>query len=222
MLVPQAAVYPFSSLNDDLRFDRALAGAAAGSSLDEVVATGLPAALGHRALSRAVRGEPVTPVPDDVLDGDPEAQFMLRSMSHLGHGVRVFALPGAYPAHSVLVLVDGSPLWTLGSALSVAGALRAALRDALGLLQVRHYEQADADLGDPPLADFDPTSHLTVRADAGWSIDAEPLDVPAAITALAAAGLVAYLVDTTPADLRALGGVHTGAVLLATSSGAPR
>jgi bacteriocin biosynthesis cyclodehydratase domain-containing protein len=218
-LVPAAAAYPLSDLNRDFQFERTPAGAAAGRSTAELIESGLSTALAYHALAGAVRtGGPVGEVPEQVLLADEEAAFALKSLRHLGRGVQVYPLPGAAPAHAVLAVLDGGPLWTVGAGLSARDALRTALRDALGLAQTQHNEGTAADLGDPLLADFDPRTGRIGGDLEGWAPTADLITVAEVLSRVDDA----YLVDTTPADLRAVGAIITGTVLLAAPRGESR
>ncbi len=219
-LVPHAAVYPFSSVNVDLGFERTRAGAAAGRSRTEIVAAGLSDALAHRGLVAAIRGTAAAyELPATTLESDEEARFALSGLRHLGERVRAYALPGALPGHAVLAVLEGGPVWTVGAGLSAREALRAALRDALGQAQLIAAEGAPADLGDPLLADFDPRTGWTGGDSAPWSLDAPTAETGQMLSSLAGEGLDAYLVDTTTVDLRTTPAITTGSVLLAARSG---
>jgi hypothetical protein len=217
VLVPQAAVYPFSAANADAGFERTTAGAAAGRSVSEVTTAGLDSALAYRGLLAAVRGtDPGYEITDQQCDQDEQARFVRASMAHLGQRVRTYALPGARPGYAVLATIEGTAVWTVGAALSPTGALRAALRDALGQAQLLAAEHAAADLGDPLLADFDPRTRWTDVEAGPWETSAPPVDIDQALARLADDGLDAFLVDTTTDDLRAVPAIRTGTVLLAT------
>lgn len=216
-LVPHAAVYPFSAADRHAAFERTPAGAAAGASRGEIVAAGLAGALAYRGLLRAIRGiEPGRALPDAVAAGDEEARFARDGLARLGLGVRVYALPAAAPAYAVLAVAGERPAWSVGAALSARDAVRAALRDVLGQAQALAAEGTPPDLGDPLLAGFDPrTAWAAGDADpAVWAAGAAT-GLDEALTALASAGVEAYLVDTTPPDLRAAAAIGTGTVLLA-------
>jgi bacteriocin biosynthesis cyclodehydratase domain-containing protein len=217
VLVPQAAAYPLTSVNRDARFERAAVGSAAGRSRLEVVAAGLADALAHRGLLAALRGTAAAyELPAGIVERDEEARFARVSLGHLGQTVRVYALPGARPAYAVLAVLDESRIRAVGAGLSPGDALRAALRDVLGLAQTAAAEGTPADLGATLPADFDPRTTWTEGASGGdgWPEDAPPAETGQVVAALAAHGLDAYLVDTTTADLRAVPAISTGTVLL--------
>lgn len=215
VLVPQAAAHPLSGVNRDIVFERTAAGGAAGRTREEIVAAGLADALGHRALTAAVRGtETAFELPEEVMERDEEAAFARTSLGHLGRRVRAFALPGARPAYAVLAVVDDGSIWAVGAALSPRDALRAALRDALGQAQTIATEGTPADLAGSMPADFDPRTAWAGAESGEWNEDAPPADTETVLAALAAGGMDAYLVDTTTADLSAVAALTTGVVLL--------
>lgn len=222
VLVPQAAAYPLTAVNRDAVFERTAAGGATGRSRREIIAAGLADALAYRGLLAAIRGtETGFELPDTVMERDSEASFARTSLDHLGRSVRAYALPGARPAYAVLAVIDDSPVWAVGAALSPQEALRAALRDALGQAQVIAAEGAPSDLGGTLPDDFDPRTAWTGVEPGEWPEDAAAGGVDEMLTALAAEGLDAFLVDTTTADLRAVGVLSTGMVLLATRPDRP-
>jgi bacteriocin biosynthesis cyclodehydratase domain-containing protein len=222
VLVPQAAAYPLTGTNRDAVFERTPAGGAAGRTRREIVAAGLADALAYRGLVAAVRGTDTGfELPGDLIERDTEAAFARTSLGHLGRRVRAYALPGARPAYAVLAVVDDSPIWAVGAALSPREALRAALRDALGQAQTIAAEGTPADLGGAMPADFDPRTAWTGVEPGEWHEDAPPEDTETVLAALAAGGLDALLVDTTTADLRAAAALTTGVVLLATPAARP-
>jgi len=222
VLVPQAAAYPLTAANRGTVFERTGAGGAAGRSRHEIIAAGLADALAYRGLVAAIRGAGTGfELPDDVMERDDESRFARTSLDHLGHRVRAYALPDAGPAYAVLAVVDDSPVWAVGAALSPREALRAALRDALGQAQLIAAEGAPADLGGSMPADFDPRTAWTGVEPGEWPEDAAPDGIEQVLASLAADGLDAYLVDTTTADLRAVGALATGLVLLATRPDQP-
>lgn len=219
-LVPAAAAYPLSPANARLRFEPTSAGAAADWTLEAVREQGLCSALAYRGLVRALTREtPATRVGDSLLAGDDEVAFALGSLRHIGREARVYALPGAAPAFTVLAVVEGGEEgaadWAVGSALSARAALRDAVRDAVGLAVSRHYEGTPADPGDPLLADLDPRALLEGEGVAEWSLDGPATPVPQALARLDADGTRALFVETTTIDLHAVRGMVTGTVLLA-------
>lgn len=217
--VPAAAVYPLSEANAELCFEPGSAGAAADWTQEAVRERGLCSALAARGLSRALSGAaPAARLGEAWLAGDPDVAFALDSLRQLGAGARVYALPGAAPAASVLAVVEdaeGTADWAVGSALSVRQAVRDAVRDAVGLAVGRHYEHAPVDPGDRLLADFDPRVLAETGAPDDWSLDREPVPMARALDLLDAEGVRAVFADTTTVDLRALRGPVTGTVLLA-------
>lgn len=183
---------------------------------------GLCSALAYRGLVRALTREaPATRVGDFLLAGDDEVAFALGSLRHIGREARVYALPGAAPAFTVLAVVEGGQEgaadWAVGSALSARDALRDAVRDAVGLAVSRHYEGTPADPGDLLMADLDPRALFEGEGEgvAQWSLDGPATPVPRALARLDADGTRALFVETTTIDLHAIRGMVTGTVLLA-------
>jgi bacteriocin biosynthesis cyclodehydratase domain-containing protein len=216
--VPAAAVYPLSEANAELCFEPGSAGAAADWTPEAVRERGLCSALAARGLSRALSGAaPAARLAEEWLAGDGDVAFALDSLRQLGAGARVYALPGAAPAASVLAVVEdaeGAADWAIGSALSIREAVRDAVRDAVGLAVGRHYEHAPVDPGDRLLADFDPRVLAETGAPDDWSLDREAVPMARALDLLDAEGVRAVFADTTTVDLRALRGPVTGTVLL--------
>ncbi|MGQ0837539.1 TOMM precursor leader peptide-binding protein [Actinokineospora sp.] len=214
VLVPLAAAFPLSAANDDLLVERAAAGTGAGVGRAAAILDGLCNALAFDAL-RAVCAAtaPVCHIAEDDLCEVERLSFLLKSFRHFGRAVEVFELPGARPGHAAIAVTDsaaGVPLWTIGTGASWDGAVGAALRDALGRIQVEHFERARPDLGDPLFADLDPGLDFA-RGGRGPRRATTAADM---IAQLAAAGRTALFVDTTPPDIAASDAIVTGMVLL--------
>ncbi|HWM00838.1 MAG TPA: TOMM precursor leader peptide-binding protein, partial [Actinophytocola sp.] len=214
VLVPLAAAFPTSAANADRVVEPAPVGAAIGDTVDQLAETALTAALAHRALRDAVEG---TSPPRPVDEADQPAALR-DGLAHFGHTATVYDLPGAAPAHAALAVLTTSgeaPLWTIGHGLDRAGATSAALRDLLGLVQLR-ADGATGEPGDLPLPGFDPRA-LRVGA------AAEPARAATSradlVAALGAAGWDALLVETTTPDVRAAAALVSGVVLLAAPDG---
>jgi bacteriocin biosynthesis cyclodehydratase domain-containing protein len=218
--VPAAVALPFSDANRDGYAERTVAGGAVGASRDALVADGLTSALAYRSLVGAIRGRGgVVPVAEEDLILDEDTALVVKAAHRFGRTLRVYALTGAAPAHAVLAVAaddSGDRVWAVGAGLSARQARLAALRDLVGLIQVRHFEGIDADLGDPLLRDFDPATVLPTES-------ASPADAPAGddttttddiLASLAAQGLTALLVEHTTPDIRATGALMAGVVLL--------
>jgi bacteriocin biosynthesis cyclodehydratase domain-containing protein len=217
--VPAAAVHPMSPDNDRRAFEPTCAGSAVGWTAQEVRAQGLTSALAHRGLLRALRGtDSARAFAAETLQDDEDVAFVLRSLRHIGASARVFALPGAAPAHAVLAVVENPgealPDWAVGHGLDAREAVRSAVRDAAGLAVSRHTDGAAADPGDRLLADFDPRA-LPCGPEAAVPTAEAPLSTQQVLAALAAGGTRALFTETTPLDVAALHGLVTGTVLLA-------
>lgn len=215
--VPAALALPTSGFNAEGWAEPTVAGAAAGGSLDEVADRGLADALAYRALIEALRGRAeVRPVSEEDLVGDDDTAFVVKAAHRFGRRLSVYTLTGAEPAHAVLAVAEppdgGDRDWALAGGYDPVATRLAAVRDAVGRVQVRHFESAVADLGDPVLRDFDPAV-LTVGATPAAAA-ATPTDRAAVLAALAQRGMSALLVETTTRDVRATGAFRSGVVLL--------
>ncbi len=223
--VPAAAVHPLSPDNDDRAYEPTAAGAAVGWTGAEIRERGLCSALAHRGLLRALRGtDGAMEFPDELLAGDEDVAFALRSLRHIDGTARVFALPGAAPCHAVVAVAEGPPGalpdWAPGYGPDAREALRTAVRDAVGQAVARHTGTGEPDPGDRLLTDFDPRT---------LSPDGEVTALPAGpgpamdemLSALAAAGTRALFTETTPVDLASVRGLVTGTVLLADTGAHP-
>ncbi|AUG80475.1 hypothetical protein CFP65_5790 [Kitasatospora sp. MMS16-BH015] len=164
VLVPTAALRPFSAHNAAAAFERTTAGTGAGGTEAEAVTRALGSALGYDALQAALRGRaPVESVPLELFAADAELTFLARSAANLGLAPELLRLGGPMaPLPVVLARTAdaGTPRWTLGSGLDLAAAALAALRELLGQVQLGRDEAfrargAALDLGDPLLDGFD-------------------------------------------------------------------
>ncbi|MFE9691004.1 TOMM precursor leader peptide-binding protein [Micromonospora sp. NPDC005806] len=215
--VPAALALPTSAFNAEGWAEATVAGAAAGGTLDEVVDRGLADALAYRALIDALRGRAeVRPISEEELVGDDDSAFVVKAARRFGRRLSVFTLAGVEPAHAVLAVAEppggGDRDWALAGGFDPVATRLAAVRDAVGRVQVRHFEDTVADLGDPVLRDFDPAT-LTVGATPAAPA-AAATDRTAVLAALAPRGMSALLVETTTRDVRATGAFRSGVVLL--------
>ncbi|MEU2613252.1 TOMM precursor leader peptide-binding protein [Micromonospora sp. NPDC007271] len=214
--VPAALALATSAFNAEGWAEPTVAGAAAGGTLDEVIDRGLADALAYRALTAALRGrDEMRVVNEEDLVGDEDTAFVVKAAHRFGRRLSVFALAGADPAHAVLAVAEppggGDRDWALAGGFDPVATRLAAVRDAVGRVQVRHFENAVADLGDPVLRDFDPAT-LTAATPAGTA--GATTDRAAVLAALDEQGMSALLVETTTRDVRATGAFRSGVVLL--------
>ncbi|MEO3769116.1 TOMM precursor leader peptide-binding protein [Micromonospora sp. B9E7] len=213
--VPAAVALPTSAANGEGFAERTVAGAAAADSLDGVIDRGLADALAYHALTAAMRGVGgLTVVGEEELVADDDTAFVVKAAHRLGRQLAVFALTGAAPAHAVLAVTEtpGGRDWRLAGGFDPAATRLAAVRDLVGRIQVRHFEAADADLGDPVLTDFDPATLTGGAGNAGAPVGGT--DRAAVLAALGERGISALLVETTTRDVRASGAFRSGVVLL--------
>ncbi|MCW3817098.1 TOMM precursor leader peptide-binding protein [Micromonospora sp. DR5-3] len=215
--VPAALALPTSAFNAEGWAEPTVAGAAAAGTLDEVIDQGLADALAYRALTAALRGRgELIPVSEEDLVGDDDTAFVVKAAHRFGRRLSVFALAGAEPATAVLAVAEppggGDRDWVLAGGFDPVATRLAAVRDAVGRVQVRHFEDAVADLGDPVLRDLDPAT-LAAGATAAGPAGAAT-DRAAVLAALDAHGMSALLVETTTRDVRATGAFRSGVVLL--------
>ncbi|MFI7523566.1 TOMM precursor leader peptide-binding protein [Micromonospora globbae] len=241
--VPAGAALPTSAADGEGLTEPTVAGAVAADSLDDVIDQGLADALGYRALTAALRGASgLVRLADEELTGDDDTAFVLKAAHRFGRQVAAYVLPGAAPAYAVLAVTEepdgGRRDWRLAASFDPVTARLAALRDLVGLIQVRHFENTEPDLGAPVLADLDPVVLTATAAEpsaaapsGAGSPAAEPpgaepygaapaaggrTDRAAVLAALARRGTSALLVETTTRDVRATGAFRSGVVLLRT------
>jgi bacteriocin biosynthesis cyclodehydratase domain-containing protein len=204
VLVPTAAARPFGPWNAAGLVTRTAAGLGAAGSAPDAVVAGLLSALGHAALTRALRGQGAV-LDVTVGDADPELTFLLRSADTLGARVELLELAAPVPVLFARTVGD-APRWALGTATQWRTAAVAALRDLLGQLQ-----QPAASTGDPLLADLEPAA-LRVTGSTGTGTTTVP--VAGLLDRLRDEGTDVLVIGSTPDDLRA-GGLHVARVLLA-------
>ncbi|AEB45331.1 TOMM precursor leader peptide-binding protein [Micromonospora maris] len=221
--VPAALALPTGGHDTEGWAEPTVAGAAVGATLDEVIDRGLADALAYHALISAMRGRSGPRlVGDEELIGDDDTAFVVKAAHRLGCRLTVVALPAAAPAHAVLAVTElpgtDRRYWALAGGFDPVTTRLAAVRDAVGHVQVRHFERTDADLGDPVLRDFEPATLLADLAPVGSTTD--PADIPAetdraaVLAALAQRSISALLVETTTRDIHAGGAFRSGVVLL--------
>ncbi|SBT40103.1 TOMM precursor leader peptide-binding protein [Micromonospora narathiwatensis] len=215
--VPAALALPTSAFNADGWAEPTVAGAVAAGSLDGVIDQGLADALAYHALTAALRGRGgLGVVREEDLVADDDTAFVVKTAHRLGRQLSVFALAAAGPAHAVLAVAEppggGDRDWALAGGFDPAATRLAAARDAVGRVQVRHFEGTAADLGDPVLRDLDPAT-LTAGATVG-APTATATDRAAVLSALDSRGMSALLVETTTRDIGASGAFRSGVVLL--------
>ncbi|SCL19430.1 bacteriocin biosynthesis cyclodehydratase domain-containing protein [Micromonospora pallida] len=218
LLVPAALVLPLSGANADGYAERTPAGAAVGDTLDAVIDQGLADALAYRALTGALRGrDGLVAIAEEDLVADEDTALVIKAAHRFGWQVALYGLAGAAPAHAVLAVTTppdgGDRLWTLVAGFDPVTTRRAAARDLVGLIQVRHFEGVSADPGDPFLVDLDPAT-LTAAATTTSGAAPTATDRETVLAALAACGTDALLVETTTRDVRASGAFRSGVVLL--------
>ncbi|MEU5725446.1 TOMM precursor leader peptide-binding protein [Micromonospora sp. NPDC047738] len=219
--VPAALALPTSAFNAEGWAEPTVAGAAAAGTLDEVIDQGLADALAYRALTAALRGRGgPRVVNEEDLVGDDDTAFVVKAAHRFGRRLSVLALAGADPAYAVLAVAEppggGDRDWALAGGFDPVATRLAAVRDAVGRVQVRHFEDAVADLGDPVLRDFDPAALTAGATPAGPAGPAT--DRAAVLAALDEQGMSALLVETTTRDVRATGAFRSGVVLLRRSA----
>jgi bacteriocin biosynthesis cyclodehydratase domain-containing protein len=215
--VPAALALPMSAANRDGYAERTVAGATAAPTVDEVTADGLAGAIAYDGLQAVMRGRAsLVELSEADLISDDDMALMVKAAHRFGQRVRAFTVPAAAPV--VLAVSEpadqGRPLWTVGAATTARQALHSAVRDLVGLMQVRHFEGIEADLGLPLLADFDPRTALAASSGTGAPALPAELTVAEILTALTARGLTAVQVDITPSDIRSSRAMSVGVVLL--------
>jgi bacteriocin biosynthesis cyclodehydratase domain-containing protein len=223
--VPAGAVHPGGQDPAAACFEATSAGWGTGPDEASAIAAGTGSALAYHALRRALAGHPARELvlPAPVAEDSP-AGFLARAAGHYGIAPRLYLLPGVtgFPvlaAVGVLGTPPGQDLagWSVGWG---QDAVCDVLRDLVGQQQLDEAG-ADADLGDPLVAQLHPGS---LRTEAG--AQPAPLPTGAGLDAaggfpgvLAAAGLDALVVDVTTPDLRGTSVVSAVRVLLAEADG---
>ncbi|MEO3859329.1 TOMM precursor leader peptide-binding protein [Acrocarpospora sp. B8E8] len=216
--VPAAAAYPFSAANARLLVERTPAGATVEVTRDRMIASGLTSALAYAALRDVIRGRGgVVPVDECVIAEDENLAFLVKSALRFGRSVKLYALPGAAPAHTILAVADedgdAAPLWSIAGGLSFEAAVRDAMCDVVGAVQARYFEGSQPDLGAPLIADFDPRAGLPLAADQAPP-SGERATAAAMLDALHRRGEAALLVDTMTPDLLTAEALVTGVVVI--------
>ncbi|HEX6969072.1 MAG TPA: TOMM precursor leader peptide-binding protein [Micromonosporaceae bacterium] len=214
--VPAAFALPLSPANRDGYAERTLAGIVAAPTSGTMVLDGLVSALAYESMSALLRGRAaIAPVTEDELVRDEDTALVVKAAHRFGRRLRVFTVATA-PAHVALAVEDepaGRPAWAVGAGTSARQARLAALRDLVGILQVRHFEGGAPDLGHPMLADFDPRTVPTDSPSPAVAASGEST-LADMLSTLADRGLTALLVDITTSDIRSTGAMTVGAVLL--------
>ncbi|MEV6813978.1 TOMM precursor leader peptide-binding protein [Micromonospora sp. NPDC051296] len=219
--VPAALALPSIGRGADDWVEPTVAGAAVAATIDGVIDQGLADALAYHALTSAIRGRSGRRVvSEEELVRDDDTAFVVKAAHRFGRRLSVLSLAGAEPAHAVLAVAElpggGDRQWALAGGFDPVATRLAAALNAVGRVQVRHFEGIDADLGDPVLRDFDPAT-LTAGV---TTTDAARADAPAGtdraavLAALAERSISALLVETTTRDVRASGAFRSGVVLL--------
>ncbi|MEV0615164.1 TOMM precursor leader peptide-binding protein [Nonomuraea sp. NPDC050404] len=192
--LPAASVHPSDQAG--ALIEPGGAGAGCGPTFSIAVRRGLHSALAHLALRTALTGVPAWEL-DPGRHDDPEITMLARAAGYLGHDLRLIGLPARGLSAVTLATVAGSPWWTVASSLTASAAAKAALVDLIGLLRL---DGAPYDLGDRIMGDFDPRFLHTDRS------EPQQPDLPGTdaelVRDLPQAGLDAFVVDTTPPDLR--------------------
>ncbi|WP_433887576.1 TOMM precursor leader peptide-binding protein [Streptomyces sp. CA-111067] len=164
VLVPAAALRPFGAHNHGRLAEPTAAGTGAGGSPRQAAARGLLSALCHHTLRRSLSGEVgAARIGLTALEeaGDAELTFLVRSAANLGVELGVLEL-GSTEQRPVPVALAraGDARWTAAAGLTLREAVRDAVRDLLGAVQLAHEPQAPAviDTGDPLIRDLAPTA----------------------------------------------------------------
>ncbi|MFE1957903.1 TOMM precursor leader peptide-binding protein [Streptomyces sp. NPDC059479] len=221
LLVPAAAVRTFGLHNADRLFEPTRAGTGAGASAADAAADGLLSALAHDALTRALRGGPVSRIPLKTLgegpDADAELTFLIRSAAVLDVELELLDLGESVRSGVHVLLARGAGGWAIGSETGWRSAAVAAVRDLLGTVQLGRDDSAALfDTGDPLLRDLDAVTLDATDADGlPAAVDRDAISWSEVLDRLRAAGRDALVVPTGSADL-AVAGIRTARVLLTT------
>ncbi|WP_066944149.1 TOMM precursor leader peptide-binding protein [Streptomyces lushanensis] len=223
LLVPAAAVRTFGLHNAGRLFEPTRAGTGAGASAADAAAGGLLSALAHDALTRALRGGPVSRIPLKTLgegpDADAELTFLIRSAAVLDVELELLDLGEGDRSGVHVLLARGAGGWAVGCQTGWRSAAVAAVRDLLGTVQLgRDDSAAPFDAGDPLLRDLDATTLDAADTDGPpAAADREAITWSEVLDRLRAAGRDALVVPTGSADL-AVAGIRTARVLLTTEA----
>jgi bacteriocin biosynthesis cyclodehydratase domain-containing protein len=208
VLVPAAAVAPYSEHNGSHSITRGTAGTGVDDSPARARGAALLSALAHDALVTALHGRaaPVRLVLDER-DDDPVLTFLVRTARHLGVEPELLDLGADLPAPVVLARSAGSKggdVWTVAADTTRRAATVTALRDLLGHIQLASAlpEGEPVDAGDPVVADLAAGS-ITVTGEAPWTD--RVVTLPAVLDRLRADRVEPLVVDRRSADLDAAG-----------------
>ncbi|MBM0274981.1 TOMM precursor leader peptide-binding protein [Micromonospora tarensis] len=210
--VPAAAAFPNTSWNRECGFEVGPAGIGVGNDPTSAADAGLRNALAYQCLERLLRGQaPVAALDPAALGDDTQLAFLRDCLGHLGHAP-VLRLVDDGPVPVVLAGLDqpDESGWRVGVGEDRAEAVRHALTQLLGSVQVATYHDEPVDLGDPLIANLPPVLTPTVVPHA----EVGPAGRAALLDHLNDHGHDALFVATTPADVAAIGGYHCGRVLI--------
>lgn len=215
-VVPAAAVYPRSQLNQAGVFERTSAGSVAASSMAQAWEAGLVSAISYEVFRDMARGRAaVCPMHiEGGVTANPDLVFLAKSVRHLGYEPEVSLLTNGSPVRVALATTRDPrrrPI-EVGVGLSVDDAVRTALLALAGALQLEACGQPRPHLyGD---LSVDPALlHLCERRVA-VTADTRATTLQEIETFLGRQDRLALVVDTTPADLRQTAAVLTGRVLV--------
>jgi hypothetical protein len=134
------------------------------------------------------------------------------------------SLTDAAPAAAVLAVLEPagspgegdpqqSPVWSVAGGLGLREAAIVAAQQAVGAAQVRRFESKPVDLGDPLFPDFDPRTSLKRASGEAHHLDSD-CTIDDLISVLADQGITVLFTETTTTDLRTVGAIRTGTILL--------
>jgi bacteriocin biosynthesis cyclodehydratase domain-containing protein len=221
VLVPAAAMAPYSEHNSSHAVTTGPAGTGVDDSPARARGAALLSALAHDALVTALHGRaaPVRLILDEQ-DDDPVLTFLVRTARHLGVEPELIDLGADLPAPVVLArsTAPGSAtdVWTVAADTTRRAATVTALRDLLGHLQLAAAlpEGEPVDVGDPVVADLAAGS-ITVAGEEPWTD--RVVTLPEVLDRLRADRVEPLVVDRGSADLDAAG-LSVARVVLARAS----
>lgn len=221
-LVPAAAVYPLSALNNNSNFKKTTGGAAIGLNFDEVRKAGLTSAMGYESLDDAVcgRGEFVALDLHKLAAADANLAYLAQSIERLNGKAQVYLVVGEWPVHVAIATTQrgsGTPEYVthIGISLSKFDAVKQLLVGVIGELQVEPFPDetvAAAELLFPEIA-LPPD--LEISLDNLCHYENVTTTIDEVEDFLRRKGVDALFINTTPTDVWETHSFVSGRVLLA-------
>jgi bacteriocin biosynthesis cyclodehydratase domain-containing protein len=217
--VPAAAVYPASPLNAHALFECTTAGCAVDTTYCQTLTKGLLSALAYDQLRAFLQGLGVLRFLDVNLlpSSDSDLNFLLKSAKRLTSSFTVFVLQGDAPLPIVIVRTTETsehPWTTFGFGLSLFDALKLALLNFVGGLQVLQSEETLPASLSTFFPEALPLNDLMSTIEQYHTFGQVETTIEAIEIYLQKTERDVLFVDTTTADIRAMDTLISGTVLL--------